>query len=66
MASLRRHDIEATATGLRRLLAAIAANELTAGSGEIARLEGALAALEALLGEPAATSPRHSDPEVGT
>lgn len=39
-------DVAATATGLRRLLAAIEAGELTASAGAIARLEGAVLALE--------------------
>lgn len=37
--------------GLQRLLHAIRRGELTAGSGYVARLEGAIAALDALLGE---------------
>jgi hypothetical protein len=36
------------ATGLRRLLGAIERRELTADAGTISRLEGAVAALEAL------------------
>lgn len=39
-------DVAATATGLRRLLAAIEAGELTATAGAVARLEGAVLALE--------------------
>lgn len=37
--------------GLQRVLEAIRAGELTAGPGYVARLEGAVAALDALLGE---------------
>lgn len=38
--------------GLRRVLEAIRRGELTAGPGYVARLEGAIAALQALLGDP--------------
>jgi hypothetical protein len=38
--------------GLRRVLEAIYKGELTAGPGYVARLEGAIAALDALLEEP--------------
>jgi len=48
--------------GLRRVLAAIHRGELTADSGYVARLEGAIAALDALLGEPA----NEGRPEAGT
>jgi len=41
-------ELAEVAAGLRRLLDAIAAGELTAGSGAGARIEGAVAALEAL------------------
>ncbi len=37
--------------GLQRVLEAIRAGELTAGPGYVARLEGAIAALAALVGE---------------
>jgi|GEM_PF-5786142 hypothetical protein len=41
-------DLQEMAEGLRRLLASIEAGEVTANSGTVARLEGAIAALEAL------------------
>jgi hypothetical protein len=41
-------DLHEMAAGLRRLLASIEADEVTANSGTVARLEGAVAALEAL------------------
>jgi hypothetical protein len=41
-------ELQEMAEGLRRLLASIEADEVTANSGTIARLEGAVAALEAL------------------
>lgn len=63
MASLQRLDVEATAEGLRRLLDAVRSGQLVAGSGDIARLEGALAALEALLGQPQASRSRCSTPD---
>jgi hypothetical protein len=43
---------EAMADSIRRMLAAIEAGELTASTAMRYRLEGALAALETLLGEP--------------
>ncbi len=63
MASLQPLDVEATAEGLRRLLDAVRSGQLVAGSGDIARLEGALAALEALLGQPQASRSRCSTPD---
>lgn len=47
-------DMAEVAAGLRRLLDAIRDGTLTAGSGEVARLEGALAAVESLSGDDAA------------
>ncbi len=42
-------ELADVAAGLRRILAAIETGDLTADSGTVARLEGALAAIEALL-----------------
>lgn len=44
-------DLAELASGLRRLLAVIEAGELTADSGLVARLEGAVAVLETLTGD---------------
>lgn len=41
-------ELAEVADGLRRLLGAVAAGEMTADSGTVARLEGAAVALEAL------------------
>jgi hypothetical protein len=41
-------ELAEVADGLRRMLQAIAAGELTADSGTVARLEGAAVAIEAL------------------
>lgn len=43
-------EIAEVAAGLQRILDAIARGELSAEPGEINRLEGAIAALEALVG----------------
>jgi hypothetical protein len=43
-------ELAETAAGLQRLLDAIAHGEVTADSGTVSRLEGAIAALEALSG----------------
>ena len=43
-----RQELADTAAGLRRLLDAIATEEITADPGTVARLEGAILALEAL------------------
>lgn len=47
--TLSRGQVEEVAAGIRRLLAGVAAGQLTAGSGEVARFEGALSAMESLL-----------------
>ena len=44
-------EIREVAAGLRRMLDAIEAGQITADSGTIARLEGAVAALDALAGD---------------
>jgi len=50
-------ELAEVAAGLRRLLGAVAAGELTADSGMVARLEGAAVALEALAeGPPSVTA----------
>lgn len=43
-----RADVGEVAAGLRRLLAAIESGQITAGPGEVSRLEGALLALDAV------------------
>jgi hypothetical protein len=48
---LERTTVSEARDGLKRVLEAIRAGELTAGPGYVARLEGAVAALEALLGQ---------------
>ncbi len=45
-----REQVQEIAAGLRRLLDAVASGELTAGSGTVARLEGAAVAFECLTG----------------
>lgn len=50
MAKLDTGTLAEVAAGLRRLLAAIEAGELSASAGEVARLEGAADAIEALAG----------------
>ena len=48
---LHRRTVAESREGLERVLEAIHKGELTASAGYVARLEGAIAALEALLGE---------------
>ena len=50
---LERHTVAESRDGLQRVLEAIRTGELTASPGYLARLEGAIAALDALLGESA-------------
>ena len=50
---MKRSDTDAMAASARALLAAIDAGELVTDSATRHRLEGALAALEAVLGVPA-------------
>jgi hypothetical protein len=50
---LQQRTVAESRDGLRRVLEAIHKGELTASTGYIARLEGAIAALDALLEEPA-------------
>lgn len=49
---IERRTVADTRQGLQRILEAIRRGELTAGPSYVARLEGAIAALEALLGDP--------------
>ena len=49
-------ELAEVAAGLRRLLDAIRSGELSAGSGEVTRLEGRLAAVDALR-DPSASKP---------
>ena len=53
---LRPGDVAEARDGLRRILEAIGRGELTASPGYVARLEGAIAALSAMLGEPLSPS----------
>jgi hypothetical protein len=55
---MKRAEIEALADSLRHLLAAISAGELSASGATRHRLEGALAAVEAVLGEGSSLLPR--------
>ena len=48
---LRPRDVADARDGLQRILEAIGRGELIASSGFVARLEGATAALSAMLGE---------------
>lgn len=50
---LRRRTVAESRDGLQRVLAAIRTGELAASPGYVARLEGAIAALDTLLGESA-------------
>lgn len=50
---LHRRTVAESRDGLERVLVAIRDGELTADTAYVARLEGAIAALSALLGEPA-------------
>ncbi len=49
---LDRQQVVEARDGLRKLLEAIERGELTAGRGHVERLEGAVMALSALLGDP--------------
>ena len=53
---LRPGDVAEARDGLQRILQAIGRGELTASSAYVARLEGAIAALSAMLGEPLSPS----------
>ncbi|WP_165612137.1 hypothetical protein [Mycolicibacterium setense] len=53
---MKRADIAATASQLRLILGAIEHGELQASATEHARLEGAVAALDALAGDAPANS----------
>lgn len=53
---LRPGDVAEARDGLQRILEAIGRGELTASPGYVARLEGAIAALSAMLGEPLSPS----------
>ena len=53
---LRPADVAEARDGLQRILEAIGRGELTASPGYVARLEGAIAALSAMLGEPLSPS----------
>jgi hypothetical protein len=48
-----RDEMESAAGSLRRLVAAVEAGDLDASSAQVAALAGAVAALEALLGQDA-------------
>jgi hypothetical protein len=48
---LQRRTVADARDGLQRILEAIGRGELTASSSYVARLEGAIAALSAMLGE---------------
>jgi hypothetical protein len=50
--SFNRSDIAEVSAGVKRLLAVIQSGEVSADAGRIARLEGAIAALEALGSDP--------------
>src|SRR3954454_18533767 len=61
-----REQIEQTADGIRRLLEQVGDGTLTAGSGPVARLEGALAALDGLLDRKGPTDQEPpSEPQTG-
>jgi hypothetical protein len=55
-----REDIVKSRDGPRLVLEAIRAGELTAGPGYQARLDGAIAALDALIGEADPSATRRS------
>ncbi len=61
--AIPREQITETADGLRRLLGAIRAGDLTAGPGLVNRLEGAASALDALTGR---TGPHEGQAPEGT
>ena len=50
--ALKRNDVKALAETLEAVLASIDAGELTASASTRLRLEGAIVALEAVLGDP--------------
>src|SRR4051812_16282388 len=56
--AIPREQVEQTAAGVRRLLEQISDGTLTAGSSTVARLEGALAALDGPLGHGAGLLPQ--------
>jgi len=53
--ALSRTELAASADGLRALLRAIEAGEIEANAGQVAHLEGSLATLDGLLGNPSDT-----------
>lgn len=55
--TVRQAQVTEVADGLRRLLNQIATGTMTAGSGTVARLEGALTALDQLAGQPGEPAP---------
>lgn len=60
---IERRTLASSRDGLQRILEAIRRGELTAGSGYVARLEGAIAALDALL-EKSHTGDRVDTPSL--
>jgi len=64
-ARLERRTVSEARDGLQRVLGAIRAGELTAGSGYVVRREWAVAAVDTLLGESADWRSRPLPPPIG-